>query len=122
MNPGIRVASPRSIILAFAGLLTEPAVPTAVIMLSVTTTTALFIIAAPVPSINRAAFRTTVPFPTGASGVIRAAGVCDTTDMHIEWTRKNATTTGLNFFNVRVTLQQEIGILVPNAEFTYARK
>ena len=70
MNPGISVTSPRSITLAFTGTLTVPAAPTAVIVLSVTTTITLLIAAAPVPSINRAAFRTTVPFPTGACGVI----------------------------------------------------
>jgi hypothetical protein len=75
-------------------MFTDPAAPTAVIMLSVTTTTALLIAAAPVPSINRAAFRTTVPFPTGACGVI-----CDTTAKHIKWISKNATQADLKFFN-----------------------
>jgi hypothetical protein len=51
-------------------MFTDPAAPTAVIVLSVTTTTALLIAAAPVPTINRAAFKTTMPFPIGACGVI----------------------------------------------------
>jgi hypothetical protein len=71
MKPGISVTSPRSITFAFGGTLTDVAGPTAVIVLSVTTMTALLIAGAPVPSISRAAFRTTVPFPTGGSGVIR---------------------------------------------------
>jgi hypothetical protein len=66
-------------------------------MLSVTTTTALLIAAAPVPSISRAALRTTVPFPTGACGVIR--GVCETTDMQIEQINSNAGQADLKFFN-----------------------
>jgi hypothetical protein len=65
-----------------------------VIVLSVTTTTALLIAAAPVPSINRAAFKTTMPFPIGACGVI-----CDTTAKHIEWISNNARQTDLRFFN-----------------------
>src|ERR1041384_1796681 len=122
MNPGMSVTSPRSITLAFAGTFTDPAAPTAVIMLSVTTTTALLIAAAPVPSIIRAAFRTTVPFPTGACGVI-----CDTTAKHIEWISNNARQADLKFFNWFFLLsgyrtgyshQQEIGMLVPNAAFT----
>src|SRR6185503_9159287 len=97
MKPGIRVTSPRSIILAFAGTVTAPAVPTAVIELSVTTMTALLIGAAPVPSISRAAFSTTTPLPTGGSGVIRAVGVCATTSA---WTRNNATQASFKFFKV----------------------
>src|SRR5215213_1399828 len=100
MKPGMRVTSPRSIILAFAGTVTLPAVPTAVIVLSVTTTTALLIGAAPVPSISRAAFSTTTPLPTGGSGVIRVDEVWAIADKHSEWTRHNATQTGLKFFKV----------------------
>ena len=100
MKPGNRVTSPRSIVLALPGILTDPAAPTAVILLSVTTTTALLIGAAPVPSISRAALNTTVPLPTGASGVIRVAGVCATTDTHSEWTRNNATAVDFKFFKV----------------------
>jgi hypothetical protein len=58
--------------------------PTAVISLSVTTTTALLIAAAPVPSIKRAAFNTTIPFPMGGSGVIRGAEVCAAAGTHKE--------------------------------------
>src|SRR6185369_1072693 len=91
--------SPRSIVRAFAGTRTCPAAPTAVIMLSVTTTTAFAIGALPVPSISRAAFRTTVPVPTGGSGVIRAEEVCATTETQTEWTTNNAVTS-LSFFTV----------------------
>src|SRR6185369_12666867 len=100
MKPGIRVTSPRSIILALAGTVTLPAVPTAVIVLSVTTITALFIDAAPVPSISRAAFNTTTPLPTGGSGVIRVDEVCAVTERHSAWTRHNARQTGLKFLKV----------------------
>src|SRR6185369_4977760 len=123
MKPGIRVTSPRSISLALAGTVTLPAVPTAVIVLSVTTTTALFIGAAPVPSINRAAFSTTTPLPTGGSGVIRVDEVWAIADRHSAWTRHNATQTGLKLLKVApLTFQQETGIWAPNAAFTYARK
>src|SRR5688572_20249047 len=101
MNPGIKVTSPRSIILAFAGTLTDPAAPTAVIVLSVTTTTALLIGALPVPSINRAAFRTTIPFPIGGSGVMRPGATCATTGTQTEWIRNNATVANFKFFTVR---------------------
>jgi hypothetical protein len=66
-------------------------------MLSVTTTTALFIAAAPVPSIKRAAFRTTVPFPIGGSGVIR--GVCAATDRQIAITN-SVTLISLKFLTI----------------------
>src|SRR5215213_7822681 len=122
MKPGIRVASPRSITLAFAGTLTEPAGPTAVIVLSVTTMTALLIAAAPVPSIKRAALRTTVPFPIGGSGVIRA-GVCAKTGAAPR-TRHNTTLTSFKFLTVLpfdwCVRQREMGIAVPNAAVTYA--
>jgi hypothetical protein len=63
--------------LAPAGILTLPLVPTATMLLSVTTTTALLMGAAPVPSIKRDAFKTMVPFPTGASGRICGGGTCE---------------------------------------------
>jgi hypothetical protein len=79
-------------------MLTDPAVPTAAIKLSVTTTTALLIGAAPVPSISRAAFITTVPFPIGGSGVNRGVGVCDATEALTAWTRNSVTAINLIFF------------------------
>src|SRR6185437_1755668 len=82
--------------------------PTAVIILFVTTTTALLIGAAPVPSISRAAFSTTTPLPTGGSGMIR---VCAATS---EWTSNNATQTNLNFFKViplKLELKKRRGIV-----------
>src|SRR6185369_1748097 len=90
----------RSIVLAFAGTPTAAAVPTAVIVLSVTTITALFIGAAPVPSISRAAFSTTTPLPIGGSGVIRVDEVWAIADKHSACTRHNATQTGLKFLKV----------------------
>src|SRR6185295_18879260 len=113
MNPGISVTSPRSIIFAFAGTRTEPAGPTAVIVLSVTTTTALLIGAAPVPSIKRAAFNTTTPFPNGASGVMR--GVCDNSKGA---NRQRTSMEAGSLYSFKVDPQQEIGIAVPNAAFT----
>jgi hypothetical protein len=100
MNPGISVTLPRSIVFASGGTLTDAAVPTAVMVLSVTTTTALLIGAAPVPSINLAAFRTTVPFPVGASGVIRLCGSCEKAETGNTWIRSNVMATHLKFFTI----------------------
>src|SRR3954447_10652542 len=63
MNPGSSVALPRSTVRAPLGMVTELAGPTATIRSSVTTTTPFWIGAAPVPSMTRAALRTTVPEP-----------------------------------------------------------
>src|SRR5947209_19225361 len=68
MKPGSRVTSPRSMTFAPEGIGTDLASPTAVILLSVTITTALLIGAAPVPSIRRAARNANTPFPSGGSG------------------------------------------------------
>src|SRR6185295_9040521 len=105
MNPGMRDTSPRSIVFAFAGTRTEPAGPTAVIVLSVTTTTALLIGAAPIPSIRRAALITTTPFPIGASGVMR--GVCDNAKGA---NRQRKSMEASSLFSFKVDPQQEIGI------------
>src|SRR5688572_6384372 len=82
MKPGSSVTSPRSITFAFAGMFTDPARPAGAMRLSSMTTTAFVIAGAPVPSIRRAALRTTTPFPLGDSGVIR--GVCETAGVNIK--------------------------------------
>src|SRR5665647_2386907 len=61
MNPGRRVASPRSIVRAPPGVFTLDAEPTHVMLSPTTTIAALLISAAPVPSMRCAARSTKVP-------------------------------------------------------------
>src|SRR6266550_222499 len=87
-------------IFAFGGMLTAPDSPTAAIILSLMTITALLISEAPVPSIKRAAFKTTTPFPIGGSGRMRPAGaigVCGNTETHRQTININAAGNSLRF-------------------------
>src|SRR5207244_5842009 len=101
------------------GIVTELALPTAMIVWSRTTTTALEIAGAPVPSIKRAAFNTTTPLASGDWGLIPiGAGVCPVIDK-----QKQATAIKLakSFRETRILLLLGPSPVLPITQVHYFR-